>query len=347
MKKALQILLVFVVASTMVQAQYYTTSFEEFNTGDGIVSTAGHPWQLWPGSSVDALVTDAQAASGSNALEIVGTNAMGGPLDIVIDFDGCHSTGLFEVALNMYVPSANDAYFNFQGTANPGSIWTLNGFFVEGGVSITDGTNTEILTFDYTPDAWFNLKIAFRFDAQAVAFFMDDELVGNVPDFVGTICSMNQYPTSASTWYLDDVTYSVNGATADDWDADGFTSDVDCDDMNPDINPEAVEIPNNGIDEDCDGEDLVSSVYDEILNEMSIIPNPTDGLTSINLDLRKGALVQVGIFSITGQQVHSVNFGNQTGKAVLPLDLQHLNSGLYLTRVQLDDQIITQKLSVE
>jgi len=42
-----------------------------------------------------------------------------------------------------------------------------------------------------------------------------------------------------------------------DEDGDGFTSDIDCDDNNPDINPDAIDIPYNEIDEDCDGADLV------------------------------------------------------------------------------------------
>jgi len=40
-------------------------------------------------------------------------------------------------------------------------------------------------------------------------------------------------------------------------DGDGSPASLDCDDTNPDVNPEAVEVPYNGIDEDCDGTDLI------------------------------------------------------------------------------------------
>jgi hypothetical protein len=39
-----------------------------------------------------------------------------------------------------------------------------------------------------------------------------------------------------------------------DFDADGYTSDIDCDDSDPFINPDAIELPGNTVDENCDGD---------------------------------------------------------------------------------------------
>jgi hypothetical protein len=56
---------------------------------------------------------------------------------------------------------------------------------------------------------------------------------------------------------VQDVLIGCETVTYADADGDGFHADADCDDGNPAIHPGAVDIPGNGVDEDCAGGDLV------------------------------------------------------------------------------------------
>ena len=78
--------------------------------------------------------------------------------------------------------------------------------------------------------------------------------------------------TPEDTGSQEEEEIEVIDPNAVDDDGDGYTEDDgDCDDFNNTINPGADEIADNGIDEDCDGEDLTTSEAD--------IDNDNDGFT--------------------------------------------------------------------
>jgi len=114
-----------------------------------------------------------------------------------------------------------------------------------------------------------------------------------------------------------------------DEDYDGFAADVDCDDQNPAINPDAEEIPGNGIDEDCDGEDGELTNLDELAKQrINIYPNPVIDMLNIDLNDQETSYV-VSIWSMQGQRLITTSKKS--------MNIGHFNSGIYLVTV-VDDK---------
>lgn len=91
-----------------------------------------------------------------------------------------------------------------------------------------------------------------------------------------------------------------DGTCLHDLDEDGFYAEVDdCDDSNEDINPDGVEIPNDGIDQDCDGNDLVVGVAEETIIPLTIYPNPT--ATVLHISLAESTLLPYEIYDSHGK----------------------------------------------
>ena len=130
-------------------------------------------------------------------------------------------------------------------------------FFWENGRTTQLSTNGKDLAVDGNILAWFS-----GFNETSTIQFYDGEVISEIPLNINT----DQF----SLKLLDGTSFIFSGTDFEgstrslikgthgfipqiDQDNDGFTSDVDCNDNNFGINPNAFEIPNNEIDENCDG----------------------------------------------------------------------------------------------
>ena len=113
-------------------------------------------------------------------------------------------------------------------------------------------------------------------------------------------------------------------------DGDGFLLWDECNDFDSSINPDATEIAGNGIDENCDGVDLMTGINYLEKIQFTAFPNPTRDLVQLNL----GASLQnisIEVFNTLGQRVWLNKYNNAH---TLEIDLSSFSSGIYFVSLK-------------
>jgi Putative metal-binding motif/Secretion system C-terminal sorting domain len=192
----------------------------------------------------------------------------------------------------------------------------------------------------YTPDdefyGWANNELYYNNELRDSLFFDDLNYTVKVAT-EGFIYNKDTLRTWGFTYSGDACNRIVSVVYLyDDIDEDGYTRETDCDDTNPDINPGAEEIPGNGIDENCDGQDIISAVYELDQASIQLFPNPTADWLNIRLD---GSLnFELALFNASGMRLDM--WRNPTS-----IDLTAFESGLYLLQIRTESgEVLTDKI---
>ncbi len=109
------------------------------------------------------------------------------------------------------------------------------------------------------------------------------------------------------------------------------SNNEDCDDTNYEINPNGVEVANNNIDENCDGNDLMVSAIDLEKIKISIYPNPI--FDFVKLESSDLVNSTVKIFDLYGKVLKQF----EMLKLPTQIDLSNLEAGSYFLEITILD----------
>jgi hypothetical protein len=214
MKKA-TLLLSCVCLALGASAQTFSDNFESYTVGSKL-GPQSPDWGTWSGAgggADDVLVANTDnhtLPTGSKSIYLQSTSATGGPSDVVLKFGTTPlTTGHFTYTSWIKVQSGKTAYFNFQGNATMGNLYTLDCWMDGGNIGIQN-SGTTVVTGTYPQATWFELKIDVNLNTNLWDLQIDGVSQGTWANAANQVYAIDIYPADANArFWVDDVSYNV------------------------------------------------------------------------------------------------------------------------------------------
>jgi hypothetical protein len=196
-------------------AQTFSDDFEAYTSGIKLGPQSPN-WGTWSGAGggtddVNVVTTDNHTTGGTKSIYFTSTSATGGPSDVVLPFGAAPlTTGQFTFTSWFMIPSGKTAYFNFQGNATMGNMYTLDCFMDNAGNIAIQNSGTTVLTAMHPFGAWFQLTINANLNTNTWELQVDGVSAGTWSNANNQVYAIDIYPADASAKYwVDDVSYNV------------------------------------------------------------------------------------------------------------------------------------------
>ncbi len=202
---------------TCSNAECSTDNIDSYSLG--AVSGQSSKWTPWPGSGVSAVVSSAQAFSGSNSVSFTNEQDQ-------LFLLGNKSSGKWELSWKMYIPAGRTAYYNTQQLPSAGIFFGQQVQFSSTGNGVLNAEGG-FTPFTYPQGQWFDVKQTWNLDADQTTLYVNGAAVktwqaskrnNNAPGakqisavdfyaYTGTLGGIEPNPAAVSEYYVDDVKY--------------------------------------------------------------------------------------------------------------------------------------------